>query len=341
MHDAARPPLLESVPNVSAGRDKGVVNELIAAVDAGIVEGAALDDSSAVLADVHVDHDHDRTVFTVVGRGEALAAALEALAATSVELIDIHAGHGVHPRVGALDVLPVIALDARPQAGAGDAATRDAMRDAGRDAAHALVERLAAYLGGELGVPAVAYGQQRDGSLLANAGFTGAVRRGGPASVAERIASGELELLAGPRSPHPSAGVTIVGVRSVLVAFNVDLATDNLDVVRAIAASIRATAATNDALPGIRALGFLLDSRGIAQVSTNIERPSYVGPAKVLDTIVRLAAEHEVEVVQAELVGLAPGATIAPLRYACTRLGVPLAAAPQPSLDAAAALLLP
>ncbi|MBC7461237.1 MAG: hypothetical protein H7287_07735, partial [Thermoleophilia bacterium] len=139
------PRLLESVPNVSAGRDKGVVNELIAAVDAGIVEGAALDDSTALLADVHVDGDHDRSVFTIVGHGEALAAALEALAATSVELIDIHAGHGVHPRVGALDVLPIIALDGAHS----------------RDTAHALVERLAAYLGGELGVPTVAYGQQR------------------------------------------------------------------------------------------------------------------------------------------------------------------------------------
>ncbi|MBC7460686.1 MAG: hypothetical protein H7287_04930, partial [Thermoleophilia bacterium] len=269
------------------------------------------------------DGDHDRSVFTVVGHGEALAAGLEALAATSVELIDIHAGHGVHPRGGALDVLPVVGLDGASS----------------RDAAHALVERLAAYLGGELRVPTVAYGQQRDGSMLANASFTGAVRRGGPATVAERITSGELELLAGPRAPHPTAGVTIVGVRDVLVAFNVDLATDNLDIVRAIAASIRANAATNDALPGIRALGFLLDSRGIAQVSTNIERPSYIGPAKVLDTIVRLAAEHEVEVVQAELVGLAPGTTIAPLRYACTRLGVPLSAASQPSLDAAVGLL--
>jgi glutamate formiminotransferase len=128
-----------------------------------------------------------------------------------------------------------------------------------------------------------------------------------------------------------------MGVREVLVAFNVDLGTEHLDIVRAIAASIRERATTNDALPGVRALGFLLGSRGIAQVSTNIERPTYVGPAKVLDTIVRLAREHEVEVLGAELVGLAPATTLAPLRYACTRLGVPLNAAPGASLDAAAA----
>jgi glutamate formiminotransferase len=324
MHDDEHTPspLLETVPNVSAGRDAGVVGELVAAVQDAIIVGAGLDGSRAELADVHVDADHDRSVFSIVGRGEALVAALEALAITAVETIDLTGQDGVHPRVGALDVAPIIPLD------------NDAE---GRMAAHALVERFAAFLGNELGVPAIAYGQQRDGSPIEGAGFTGAVRRGGSDVLMERVASGELELLAGPTGLHPTAGVTLVGVRSVLVAFNVDLDTDNLDIVRAIAASIRATAATNDALPGVRALGFLLDSRGAAQVSTNIERPSYIGPAKVLDSIVRLAKEHGVDVLQAELVGLAPAATLAPLRYGATRLGVPLAAAADPSLDAAMA----
>lgn len=320
MHAVADTPILESVPNVSAGRDAGVVRALVDAVDEGIVTGAGRDGSAAVLADVHVDADHDRSVFTIVGHGEALAGALEGLATASVELIDLNAGHGVHPRVGVLDVVPIIAPDGS---------------DEGRTNAHALVERFAAFLGGELDVPAVAYGVQRDGAPIAGAASTGVVRRGGPATVIERIAAGELELLAGPRNAlHPTAGVTLVGVRDVLVAFNVDLATDDLEVARAIAAAIRGVATTNDALPGVRALGFLLGSRGIAQVSTNIERPHYVGPAKVLDTIVRLAREHDIEVEQAELVGLAPATTVAPLRYACTRLGVPLAAAPEPSLDA-------
>ncbi|MCW2949914.1 MAG: Formimidoyltetrahydrofolate cyclodeaminase [Thermoleophilia bacterium] len=317
-------PLLEAVPNISVGRDAAVVGRLVAAVEQGIVAGRDLDDSRALLADVHVDADHDRSVFTIVGRGEAFASALEALARASVDEVDLHAGHGVHPRIGAIDVAPIVALE---------------QTDAGRDAAHALVERFAAFLAHELDVSAVAYGLRRDGSRLEHAAFTGAVRRGGPATVVDRIASGELELLAGTGEPHPTAGITIVGVREVLVAFNVDLATRNLDIVRAVAAAIRANAATNDALPGVRALGFLLASRGTAQVSTNIERPSYVGPAKVLETVERLAREHEVEVVEAELVGLAPAQTLVSLRYACTRLGVPLAAASEPSLDAAVAAL--
>ena len=315
-------PLLESVPNVSVGREPHKVGELVAAIEAGMRAGAALDGSAAVLADVHVDADHDRTVFTLVGRGEALAVALEELARASVAAIDLHAGHGVHPRVGVLDIVPIIALEE------GDAA---------RDAAHALVERIAAFIGGGLEVPVVAYGLRRDGEPIEGAAFSGAARRGGPATVVERVASGELELLAGPRALHHTAGATIMGVRGVLVAFNVDLATERLDTVRAIAAAIRASAKTNDALPGVRALGFLLASRDIAQVSTNIERPTYVGPAKVLDTVVRLAREHDVEVVGAELVGLAPETTLAPLRYACTRLGVPLNAAPTASLEAAMA----
>ncbi|MCB0880126.1 MAG: hypothetical protein KDC46_14230, partial [Thermoleophilia bacterium] len=162
---------------------------------------------------------------------------------------------------------------------------------------------------------------------------TGEVRRGGPATVAERVADGELELLGGPREPHPTAGITICGVRDVLVAFNVDLAIDDLDAARAIAARIRETAAGDDALPGVRALGLRLASREVAQVSTNVERHRECGPARVLDAVVQIAGELGVEVAGAELVGLAPDSCLVPLRYACTVQGVTLATGPVASLD--------
>jgi glutamate formiminotransferase len=309
--------LLESVPNVSVGRDVATVDAIVAATRTGIELGAAIDGSAAMLADVHRDADHDRSVLTLVGRGEALASGLEALARASVQLIDLHAGHGVPPRVGALDVLPVVALEE------GDDA---------RTAAHALVARLAGELGG-LGVPVVRYGLDESGDPVPGAAHTGEVRRGGPAGVAERVAARELDLLAGPLEPHATAGMTICGVRDVLVAFNVDLDVDDLDAARAIAARIRGTADGPDALPGIRALGLRLASRAVTQVSTNIDSYRAVGPARVLETVARIAAELGVGVSAAELVGLAPDVALGPLRYACTRHAVALLAAPNPSLD--------
>lgn len=314
-------PLLESVPNISVGRDVAMVDAIVADVRAGIDLGAARDGTSATIADVHRDSDHDRSVLTIIGRGEALAAGLEALARACVTRIDLHAGHGVHPRVGVLDVLPVVALEE------GDDVRR---------AAHDLVDRLGAYLGRELEVPAVRYALDRSGTPLPGAGHTGEVRRGGPATVAERVASGELDRIAGPSAPHPTAGVTICGVREVLVAFNVDLDVDDLDTAREIASRIRGTADSPDALPGIRALGLRLASRDVAQVSTNIDRHRECGPARVLQTVARLAADlGDIGISAAELVGLAPDSALAPLRYACTGLGVPLLSSTNPSLDAA------
>ena len=313
-------PLLESVPNISVGRDVAIVDAIVADVRAGIVSGASIDRSHAIVADVHRDSDHDRSVLTLIGRGEALAAGLESLARACVSRVDLHAGHGVHPRVGILDVLPVVALEED---------------DDGRRAAHDLVDRLGAFLGRELGIPAVRYALDRSGMPYPGAGHTGEVRRGGPATVAERIASGELERIAGPDAPHPTAGVTICGVREVLVAFNVDLDVDDLDAARAIAARIRGTADGDDALPGIRALGLRLASRTVTQVSTNIDRYRECGPARVLQTVARIATDHDIGISAAELVGLAPDSALGQLRYACTGLGVPLLASANPSLEAA------
>lgn len=312
-------PLLESVPNISVGRDVAMVDAIVRATRAGGALGARFDGSRAVVVDVHRDSDHDRSVLTIVGDGEALAAALEALARAAIEHIDLHAGHGVHPRVGVLDVVPVIAMEE------GDAA---------RSAAFALVERLGGTIG-DLGVPVVRYALYRDGTRVRGAGCTGDVRRGGPATVAGRIAIGELERIGGPVEPHATAGITICGVRDVLVAFNVDLDVDDLEVARAIATRIRERADGGDALVGVRALGLRLASRGIAQVSTNIEQHRVVGPARVLESVARIAGELGVGVSAAELVGLAPDSALIPLRYGCTHLGVPLLAAERASLDEA------
>jgi glutamate formiminotransferase len=313
-------PLLEAVPNVSAGRDVVLVDGLVDAVRGGIDRGTRSDGSRAEVVDVHRDIDHDRSVITVVGAGEALVQGMYDLARACTERLDIHAGHGVHPRIGALDVLPIVALD-----------------ESERAAALLVVRRLGAAIGRQLEVPVVRYGLDLDGAPVDGAGSTGEVRRGGPGPVAERIAGGELQLLGGPRRPHPTAGITMCGVRDVLVAFNVDLAVDDLDLARRIAGQVRERGGSAQALPGVRALGLRLASREVVQVSTNVERHAECGPARVLELVAELARDAGVEVASAELVGLAPDSALGPLRYACTKLGVPLRASADPSLDAAVA----
>ena len=231
--------------------------------------------------------------------------------------LDLHAGHGVHPRVGVLDVVPVVALEAG---------------DDGRRAAHELVDRIGAYLGSELEIRSSGTRSTATAfHIPAPATRARCDRRSRDGRRAHR--HGELERIAGPDSPHPSAGVTICGVRDVLVAFNVDLDSDDLDTARAIATRIRGTADGDDALPGIRALGLRLASRGVAQVSTNIDHHRLCGPARVLQTVARLAGDLGSGVSAAELVGLAPDSCLAPLRYACTVQGVTLHASARASLD--------
>lgn len=312
--------LLESVPNVSVARDEETLGLLLDAVERGIRTGGHLDGSRALLADVHLDADHDRSVLTIIGRGEAFACGLEALARACVAHLDVTTGFGVHPRIGALDVLPVVALQDTPAA---------------RRSAHQLVERIAAVLGDELHVPVIRYALDHDGTRIAGAACTGDVRRGGPSRAAQRVSSGELRRIAGPARPHPTAGCTIAGVRPILIAFNVVLDTDDMGSASSIARQVRAVTDGPHSLPGVRALGFRLASRELVQVSTNIEQHDLAAPANVLDVVHRLAAADGIDVIEAELVGLAPDDVLAQLVARCADLGVTLRAAADPSLDAA------
>jgi glutamate formiminotransferase len=263
----ARP--LEAVPNFSEGRSE----ETIAAL------GRALS-RHARLLDVHVDPDHNRSVFTVAGSHVDLVPALVDGIASARERIDLRRHGGAHPRVGAADVVPVVAVWSE-------------QLDAAKSAALAVADRV----GDELGLPVFLYGELAPGvrpSLL---------RRGGPAELQRRINAGELLPDRGPRRLDPRAGCVLVGARRPLIAFNVDLATDDVQVAQAIAAVIRET---GGGFRGVRALGFPLASRGLVQVSMNVED----WRASPLDEIVaRIDAEARargVDVAGSELVGLMP-----------------------------------
>jgi glutamate formiminotransferase / 5-formyltetrahydrofolate cyclo-ligase len=250
---------LLAFPNVSEARDQGTVQALRTAW------------SPARLLDLHADADHNRTAITLAGNPGELAGALVNGAREVVARVDIRDHAGAHPFVGALDVAPVVWVDAAHE---------------GAACAEALVA--ADELARQLELPVFLYGELAGGRTRAD------LRRGGPKELAERIASGELRPDFGPPRLHPTAGATLVAARPPLVAFNLWLADSaTLDDARATAAAIR------EQLPGVRSLGLRLGER--LQVSMNVERPDLVSLAEVTE-----AVRARVPVTGAELVGLAP-----------------------------------
>jgi glutamate formiminotransferase len=267
---------LESVPNVSEGRDAEVIDAI----------GRELD-GAATLLDVHSDVDHNRSVFTLVGDDVSLVEALLAGVASAKERIDLRAHEGAHPRIGAADVVPIVALE-----------PEDAER--ARDCALRVAERI----GSELGLPVFLYGES--GEPGRGPAF---YRRGGPAELQRRIESGELAPDFGPRRLDERAGGVIVGARRPLIAFNVNLATGDVDVAREIAAVVRER---DGGFPGVRALGLALPSVGRAQVSMNVEDYEAVALHEIVARIEQEARRRGVEVAGSELVGLMPaGAALA------------------------------
>ena len=262
-------PTLLAYPNVSEGRDGATIEAITRAFGDGLL-------------DVHTDPDHNRSAFTLVGVPGQLAGRVLSGARAAIDRIQIDLHDGVHPKVGAVDVAPIVHLR---------------LADRGAAAAEALV--LADRLGEELGLPVFLYGTLGGGRTRAQ------LRRGGPAELARRIEANELTPDFGPPQLHPTAGAVLVAARPPLVAFNVELAAGcTLDQARLLAAEIRDGG--THGLPGVRAIGLWLHSAGYAQVSTNIEDYQRASPADVIATIAALAGRDAVR--NAELVGLAPAA---------------------------------
>ena len=266
---------LLGVPNFSEGRNDRIVGAL----------GATLK-AHAKLLDTHYDPEHNRSVFTLEAEPSPLAEALLAGGSHAVELIDMRAHQGLHPRIGALDVCPAVYLHSE-------------QRDVARDTALTIGKRI----GAELEIPVFLYGELASSEERRERAY---FRRGGPAELARRMETGELKPDFGPDRAHPSAGATLVTARPPLVAFNVDLDTSNPEIAREIAAGLREDAG---GLAGVRAIGLPL-SGPHAQVSVNVHDPQSVPLARVVEEITRLAAEHDASPIEAELVGLAPEAAL-------------------------------
>lgn len=262
--------MLMAVPNLSEGRDPGLLEAL----------GRAF--APARLLDMHTDVDHGRSVFTLAAAQGGLSDGLVSGAAAAVEAIDLRHHTGLHPFVGALDVMPVVYLD-----------------QASRGRACAEVLTGAARIGAELDLPVLLYGELASRPEHRERAW---LRQGGPGALARRIEAGEVVPDFGPRRAHPTAGVVLASARPPLIAFNVDLVSDDLALAQRIAADIRES---GGGLPGVRAIGLYLAARGRAQVSTNVH-DHLATPLRAVVEAVRQRAE----VAEAELVGLAPEAAL-------------------------------
>jgi glutamate formiminotransferase len=266
---------LEAVPNFSEGRERATIDAI----------GNALG-GRARLLDVHSDEDHNRSVYTLVGSEEELVAALLAGIACARERIDLRRHEGAHPRVGAADVVPLVPI-----------------QEVDAERARAAALELARRVGDELALPIFLYADLAPGRGPAF------FRRGGPEELQRRIDTGELAPDFGPRRLDDRAGGVIVGARSPLIAFNVNLAGNDLDSAREVARAVRER---DGGLPGVRALGLRLPRAGHVQVSLNVEDWRSSPLHEVVLAVEREASARGLNVTGSELVGLLPaGAAVA------------------------------
>ncbi len=256
-------PQIQCIPNFSEGRDTVIITAIVDAVRQ--TPGVRLADWSA-------DADHHRLVVTFVGPPEPVRNAALAAAEAAIRFIDLRQHRGVHPRHGALDVLPFVPL------------TNISLEECAvlaREVGRELAERH--------DLPVFLYE-----AAAAEAPSLPFVRK----HIFDTLTPDY-----GPISPHPTAGAAIVGARSPLIAYNINLAAEDIQVSRLIARELR----TLPHLPGIRALGFALPSRGLTQVSMNITRPAQTPLVALFEHVSRRAAELGTAVVESEVIGALPG----------------------------------
>jgi glutamate formiminotransferase len=266
-----RPALFEAVPNFSEGHDGEKISRIVAAVRAA--EGVRI-------LGLHSDRDHNRSVLTFAGEEAAMLEAAVALARACADEIDLTSQTGEHPRMGSLDVLPFVPLEG--------ATLEDTVR-----LARGAGERI-----GSLGLSVYLYEAAATAPHRRNLAD---VRRGGYEGLAARAHDPLWRPDYGPPQPDPHKGAVAVGARRFLVAFNVYLDTDDVEVARLVARKVRER---DGGLPGVKALG--LEVEGRAQVSMNLTDLEQTPLPVVLEAVRSAAAEHEASVESAELVGLVP-----------------------------------
>jgi glutamate formiminotransferase len=271
-------PLIECVPNVSEGRRTPIVDELVAAV-AGTPGVTVLDRSS--------DPSHNRSVLSLAGDADSLFRAVVTLFERALSLIDLRAHKGEHPRLGAVDVVPFIPID--------DATMADCVE---------LARRVGGDVGGRLGVPVYLYEEAATRESRRNLED---IRRGEFEGLAAKMAAPDWAPDFGPPRPHPSAGAAVIGARMPLIAYNINLATNRLDVAKKIAAAVRFS---SGGLRYVKAMAVTLEDRGLVQVSMNLTNYEKTPLHRVFELVSREAERYGVAIVESEIVGLVPAAAL-------------------------------
>lgn len=270
-------PVLECVPNISEARSGAVLDACARAVS----------DAGATLLDVHSDPDHNRSVFTFAGLPDRVAAAAHALADVTIAMVDLRVQRGVHPRVGAIDVIPFVPIQGLSM-----------------EACAAMARQFGADLAARHGLPVFLY---EAAASAPHRQRLEAIRRGGLEALTARMLEPAWHPDFGPLVPHPSAGVTVVGARAPLIAYNVNLATDQLEIATAIARLIRES---TGGLPCVKALGVPLAQRGVVQVSMNLTDYRVTSMRAAFDAVAREARRRGVDILESEIVGLVPAAAL-------------------------------
>lgn len=271
--------IVECVPNFSEGRNRGTIQAILDAVTSA---------PNVVYLDRSMDPDHHRAVLTFCGTPEAVVEAAFRAIRTATNLIDLRSHTGVHPRIGATDVVPFIPIKG--------ATMEDCIR---------LATRLGEQVGRELEIPVFLY--ERAATRADHAPLE-AVRRGGLEGLAFRMASDpKWAPDFGPSQLHPSAGAIAIGARPPLIAFNVNLRSQNIEIARSIARTVRQS---NGGLPHVKAIGVELASRGMVQVSMNLTNYQLTPIQSACQAVKVEAEKHGVAVAGSELIGLVPQAAL-------------------------------
>ncbi len=269
--------IVECIPNISEGRRQDVLDSCASAI-AG---------AGARLLDVKPDPSHNRTVFTFAGEPSAVRDAVLALFDAALPAIDLRQHTGEHPRMGAVDVVPFVPIDGVTMTDCVNMA-----REVGAEVAsrHAL--------------PIYLYEEAATRPARRNLED---VRRGEFEGLAKKMAAPDWQPDFGPAQPHPSAGASVFGARMPLIAYNINLATNRLDVAKKIATAVRHS---SGGLRFVKAMGIELGDRDVVQVSMNLTNYEKTPVFRVFELVKREAARYGVTVLESEIVGLIPQAAL-------------------------------
>jgi glutamate formiminotransferase len=269
--------IIECIPNISEGRRTAVLDACAEAIRA----------AGARLLDVKPDAAHNRTVYTFAGTAADVTAGVLALYAAALPAIDLRQHRGEHPRLGAVDVVPFVPIEGATMA--------DCV---------ALARTVAAEVASRHGLPVFLYEEAASSPARHNLED---IRRGEFEGLAAKMQQPEWRPDFGPAAPHPSAGASVMGARMPLIAYNINLATNRLDVAKKIAMAVRQS---SGGLRFVKAMPVDLGDRGIVQVSMNLTNFEKTPVFRVFELVKREAARYGVAVLESEIIGLIPAAAL-------------------------------